>query len=77
MVQNYGTTVSNIVTMDFKIATPPAGAGGFRLIDAETKGKKQCVCGMPELIAWVFHPPHSRHYEVDFKALVDPAPAPE
>eukprot|EP00959_Pyramimonas_sp_CCMP1952_P160507 3356943-Pyramimonas_sp.AAC.1 len=29
------------------------------------------------LQTWVFHPQHSRRYEVDFKALVDPAPAPE
>eukprot|EP00959_Pyramimonas_sp_CCMP1952_P249730 5220708-Pyramimonas_sp.AAC.1 len=26
---------------------------------------------------WVFHPGHSRHFEVDHKALVDPAPDPE
>eukprot|EP00959_Pyramimonas_sp_CCMP1952_P121781 2546054-Pyramimonas_sp.AAC.1 len=26
---------------------------------------------------WVFHPQHSRHLEVDYKALVDPAPEPE
>eukprot|EP00959_Pyramimonas_sp_CCMP1952_P449773 9417561-Pyramimonas_sp.AAC.1 len=56
--------------MDFKVATPPAAAGGFRPIGAETKGKKQCVCDRPELI-------HSRHYEVGYKALVDPSPAPE
>eukprot|EP00959_Pyramimonas_sp_CCMP1952_P152653 3194063-Pyramimonas_sp.AAC.1 len=30
-----------------------------------------------QLQTWVFHPQHSRHYEVDFKALVDPTPAPE
>ncbi|CAK0790537.1 unnamed protein product, partial [Prorocentrum cordatum] len=86
----------NLVIMDFKVTAPLAVTGGSRPIDAETKGKKQCVCDRPELIVrkslrlyfmtssqanqrqlWVFHPQHSRHYEMDYKALVGPSPAPE
>eukprot|EP00959_Pyramimonas_sp_CCMP1952_P093618 1959045-Pyramimonas_sp.AAC.1 len=40
----------NIVTVDFELAAPPAAEGGFRPIDTESKGRKQYVCSVPELI---------------------------
>eukprot|EP00959_Pyramimonas_sp_CCMP1952_P056772 1185814-Pyramimonas_sp.AAC.1 len=40
----------NIVAVDIKLASPPAMRGGFRLVDSQSKGRKQCVCSAPELI---------------------------